>query len=91
MASKHFPQKKGLAPSFPKDKQAKQQSVYQHSAYCISILTFEQRRELLQNQLEFVRLNRNNRPEADIRVLQLDVSQNLWLLPSFDEPDIYMY
>ena len=56
-----------------------------------STLTFEQQRELLQMQLDLERLKRDNRPEVDNRVPQFDVSQNLRLLPSFDEsdPDTY--
>ncbi len=51
-------------------------------------LTFEQQRELLQMQLEIARLQNANRPEG---VSQFDVSQNLRLLPKFDEsdPDTY--
>lgn len=51
-------------------------------------LTFEQQRELLQMQLEIARLRNVNRPEG---VQQFDVSQNLRLLPKFDEsdPDTY--
>uniref|UniRef100_A0A8D0AC21 CCHC-type domain-containing protein n=1 Tax=Sander lucioperca TaxID=283035 RepID=A0A8D0AC21_SANLU len=51
-------------------------------------LTFEQQREL-QMQLEIARLRNVNGPEG---VPQFDVSQNLRLLPKFDEsdPDTYL-
>lgn len=51
-------------------------------------LTFEQQRELLQMQLEIAFLNRANTPKE---LPQFDVSQNLCLLPKFDEsdPDTY--